>query len=76
MVMLLKINENTIINLDKINMIVKYEKKLSFWLSGTEEVIGVWFDDNDIRDFAEVAIIESCRYDDKICDISKYSKVE
>lgn len=70
--MLIKIDKDTIINLDNILMIYKSPKTLAFVLEELE--YDTEFKNEELCDKAEKAIIESYKRDVKFCDISKYSK--
>ena len=73
--MLLKINDNTIINLDKIVEIVKDDSNLILIFYFIDEnSSSVKFEDESMLDKAFNKILFSCSYGNLVCDISEYVK--
>lgn len=77
--MLIKLDEVTIINLERVLVIIenKYDASLTFLFSdltnGVEPTI-VYFEDAHLRDLALTKITTDYQGDCKYCDISEYTK--
>lgn len=75
--MLLKINDNTIINLDQIVEIVKDDSNLILYIYLIDDTRQcVKFEDENMLDNAFNKILTSYSYGNLVCDISEYVKKE
>lgn len=73
--MLLKINDNTIINLDKIVEIVKDDSNLMLYIYLIDDNMErVKFEDENMLDDAFNKILSSYSYGNLVCDITEYVK--
>ena len=73
--MLLKINDNTIINLDQIVEIVKDDSNLMLYIYLIDDNRErVKFEDENMLDNAFNKILTSYSYSNLICDITQYVK--
>lgn len=68
--MLIKIDEETTLRFDKVVLIVKQEKRLNFCFDLECQVFDVVFENNELRDSAEIEIIESYNLGINFCDIT------
>lgn len=72
--MLVKVNDNRIINLDKIFEIVKDDSNLMLYLYFFDIRVSVKFEDESMLDNAYNKIFTSYNCGKLVCDISEYTK--